>query len=82
VTAPIAYGRPSRNETTPGARPTPVRLGVDGTRTRTRAPNVEAIVVLTRGLLPQLARSRGGIINIASQMAFQPMPYFASYAAS
>jgi short-subunit dehydrogenase len=38
--------------------------------------------VLTRGLLPQLARSRGGIINIASQMAFQPMPYFASYAAS
>lgn len=45
--------------------------------------NVEAIVALTRGLLPQLlARGRGGVINVASQMAFQPMPYFASYAAS
>ena len=45
--------------------------------------NVEAIVALTRGLLPQLLdRGRGGIINVASQMAFQPMPYFASYAAS
>jgi short-subunit dehydrogenase len=45
--------------------------------------NVEAIVALTRGLIPQLLdRGRGGIINVASQMAFQPMPYFASYAAS
>jgi short-subunit dehydrogenase len=45
--------------------------------------NVDAIVVLTCGLLPQLlARGRGGVINVASQMAFQPMPYFASYAAS
>jgi short-subunit dehydrogenase len=45
--------------------------------------NVEAIVALTSALLPQLlARGRGGIINVASQMAFQPMPYFASYAAS
>jgi short-subunit dehydrogenase len=45
--------------------------------------NVEAIVALTRGLLPQmLARGRGGVINVASQMAFQPMPYFAAYAAS
>lgn len=45
--------------------------------------NVEAIVALTRGLMPQLLdRGRGGIINVASQMAFQPMPYFASYAAS
>ena len=45
--------------------------------------NVEAIVALTRGLLPQLLdRGRGGVINVASQMAFQPMPYFASYAAS
>jgi short-subunit dehydrogenase len=45
--------------------------------------NVEAIIALTRELLPQLlARGRGGIINVASQMAFQPMPYFASYAAS
>jgi uncharacterized protein len=45
--------------------------------------NVEAIVALTRGLLPVLlARGRGGVINVASQMAFQPMPYFATYAAS
>jgi uncharacterized protein len=45
--------------------------------------NVEAIVALTRGLLPtMLERGRGGVINVASQMAFQPMPYFAAYAAS
>jgi uncharacterized protein len=45
--------------------------------------NVEAIVALTGGLLPALlARGHGGIINVASQMAFQPMPYFAVYAAS
>jgi hypothetical protein len=45
--------------------------------------NVEAIVALTRGLLPaMLSRGGGGVINVASQMAFQPMPYFASYAAS
>jgi short-subunit dehydrogenase len=45
--------------------------------------NVEAIVALTHGLLPMLlARGRGGVINVASQMAFQPMPYFATYAAS
>jgi short-subunit dehydrogenase len=45
--------------------------------------NVEAIVTLTRELVPTMAvRRRGGVINIASQMAFQPMPYFAAYAAS
>jgi hypothetical protein len=45
--------------------------------------NVEAIVALTRGLLPaMLSRGSGGVINVASQMAFQPTPYFASYAAS
>ena len=45
--------------------------------------NVEAIVALTHGLLPALlARGQGGVINVASQMAFQPMPYFAAYAAS
>jgi uncharacterized protein len=44
--------------------------------------NVEAIVVLTRGLLPALLARGGGVINVASQMAFQPMPYFATYAAS
>jgi short-subunit dehydrogenase len=45
--------------------------------------NVEALVALTRGLLPAMVeRRRGGVINVASQMAFQPMPYFAAYAAS
>jgi len=45
--------------------------------------NVEAVVALTGGLLPaMLARGRGGVINVASQMAFQPMPYFSAYAAS
>jgi uncharacterized protein len=45
--------------------------------------NVEAIVALTRQLLPaMLERGAGGIINVSSQMAFQPMPYFAAYAAS
>ncbi len=45
--------------------------------------NVEAVVALTRGLLPAMVeRRRGGVINVASQMAFQPMPYFAAYAAS
>jgi short-subunit dehydrogenase len=45
--------------------------------------NVEAIVALTRGLLPALlTRGEAGVINISSQMAFQPMPYFAAYAAS
>jgi short-subunit dehydrogenase len=45
--------------------------------------NVEAVVAVTRGLLPaMIARGHGGVINVASQMAFQAMPYFASYAAS
>jgi short-subunit dehydrogenase len=45
--------------------------------------NVEAVVALTRGLVPPMVdRRRGGVINVASQMAFQPMPYFAAYAAS
>jgi NAD(P)-dependent dehydrogenase (short-subunit alcohol dehydrogenase family) len=36
--------------------------------------NVDAIVALTRRLLPALlARGQGGVINVASQMAFQPM---------
>jgi uncharacterized protein len=45
--------------------------------------NVEALVALTRGLLPaMIERRRGGVINVASQAAFQAMPYFAVYAAS
>jgi short-subunit dehydrogenase len=45
--------------------------------------NVEAVVRLTRLFLPRMVRSRGGaIINVASTAAFQPLPYFAVYAAS
>jgi uncharacterized protein len=44
--------------------------------------NIEAVVALTHGLLPaMLERGRGGVINVASIVAFQPMPYFATYAA-
>jgi short-subunit dehydrogenase len=45
--------------------------------------NVEAVVALTHGLLPAMVeRGRGGVINVASIVSFQPMPYFAGYAAA
>jgi hypothetical protein len=45
--------------------------------------NVNAPVELTRLYLPGMrARRRGGIINVASNAAFQPVPYMAVYAAS
>jgi len=45
--------------------------------------NIEALVSLTWQLLPQLARRKGaGIINIASVVGFQPMPYWTTYAAT
>ena len=45
--------------------------------------NVNALVELTRLYLPGMrARRRGGIINVASNAAFQPVPYMAVYAAS
>jgi len=45
--------------------------------------NVEAVVALTRGLLgPMLEAQRGGVINVASTAAFQPVPYMATYAAT
>ncbi len=45
--------------------------------------NVEALVSLTYQLLPHLVkRARGGIINIASVVGFQPMPYWTTYAAT
>lgn len=46
------------------------------------AVNVAAPTELCRGLLPQLARRGGGIINIASLAAELPIPDFAVYAAS
>ena len=45
--------------------------------------NIEAVVELTGLLLPaMLRRGSGGVINIASEMSFQPMPYYATYAAT
>jgi short-subunit dehydrogenase len=45
--------------------------------------NVEALTCLTHAVLPgMLARGRGGILNVASTIAFQPAPYQAGYGAS
>lgn len=45
--------------------------------------NVTALMALTHGFgTPMAARGSGGIINVASTAAFQPMPYQASYAAT
>ncbi|MGE2816170.1 SDR family NAD(P)-dependent oxidoreductase [Mycobacterium heidelbergense] len=47
------------------------------------AVNVDALVRLTHAVLPQmLQRGRGGILNVASTIAFQPGPYQATYGAS
>ncbi len=45
--------------------------------------NVESYVALASEWLPAMvARGRGGILNVASTAAFQPMPHQATYAAS
>jgi len=45
--------------------------------------NVAALVALTNHFAPSmLARGSGGIINIASTAAFQPVPYMAVYGAT
>ena len=47
------------------------------------AVDVSAVVRLARAFLPgMLARGSGGILNVASAIAFQPAPYQAVYAAS
>ncbi len=47
------------------------------------AVNVDALVRLTHAVLPgMLARGRGGVLNVASTIAFQPGPYQATYGAS
>ena len=47
------------------------------------AVNVDALVRLTGAVLPPMvARGAGGILNVASTIAFQPAPYQASYGAS
>jgi short-subunit dehydrogenase len=45
--------------------------------------NIAALVQLTRAVLPGLLERNGGfVLNIASTAGFQPVPYFAVYAAS
>jgi short-subunit dehydrogenase len=45
--------------------------------------NCEALVVLTREYLPEMiARRRGGVIQVASTAAYQPMPFMATYGAT
>ena len=47
------------------------------------AVDVSAVVTLARAFLPgMLARQSGGILNVASAIAFQPAPYQAVYGAS
>jgi short-subunit dehydrogenase len=45
--------------------------------------NVEALYRLTRAIVPgMVARKRGGVLNIASIVAFQAIPYWTTYAAT
>ena len=45
--------------------------------------NCAAVVDMTHAFLPaMLAQKRGGIINVASMAAFQPLPYMSVYAAT
>jgi short-subunit dehydrogenase len=44
--------------------------------------NVGALVELTHAFLPDVERRQGGIIQVASTAAFQPMPYMAVYGAT
>lgn len=45
--------------------------------------NVTTLAELTRRILPDMvARGRGGVMNVASTIAFQPVPWLATYAAT
>ena len=45
--------------------------------------NVEAVVALTGHYLPEMAgRGRGAVLNVASLIAFQPVPFQATYGAT
>jgi short-subunit dehydrogenase len=44
--------------------------------------NIGALVELTHLFLPMIERRQGGVIQVASMAAFQPVPYMAVYAAT
>lgn len=44
--------------------------------------NVRALVELTHLFMPEIERRKGGVLNVASTAAFQPVPFMAVYAAS
>lgn len=53
------------------------------TYTRMVELNVNAVTALARLVLPEmLERGQGGILNVASNAAFQPVPYLSVYAAT
>jgi uncharacterized protein len=58
--------------------------GSDGAREAAMVRlNCEAIVELSHRFVPgMLERRRGGVINVASTAAYQPLPFMATYAAS
>ena len=57
---------------------------LDGARERQEVMlNAAAVVDMTHAFLPaMLERGRGGIVNVASMAAFQPLPYMSVYAAT
>ncbi|MBL8682481.1 MAG: SDR family oxidoreductase [Myxococcales bacterium] len=44
--------------------------------------NVRSLVEMTHEFMPMLVANRGGVIQVASTAAFQPVPYMAVYGAS
>jgi len=46
------------------------------------ALNIVALSELAQAFLPDLIKTRGTLVNVASHAAFQPVPYMAAYAAS
>ena len=44
--------------------------------------NIVTLTELTGYFLPSVVAARGAVINVASHVAFQPVPYMAAYAAS
>ena len=59
-------------------------IGIDPQREQEEIRlNVSALVDLTHAFLPSMvSKGHGAVMNIASAAAFQPLPYFATYAAT